>query len=488
MITWMQRHKKYLIITIWISTIAFVGAGFVGWGQYSYGDKAGAVAKVGNIEITMGELQKSYSNLYAQYNKMFQGNFDEEKAKSFGLQTQALKHLTDQALILNLAESYDLRVNDSELLAELKTQEYFFKDGVFDKETYKEVLSRNNLTMKDYEADMKKQLLIQKVFKFLPVEVNDSESAIINTVLNIADKIEYKVLTEKDIEIDTSDAALKPFWETQKQNFMTEVGYEIKYIKQEKVTKDYDEAKLSAYYSENKIHFKGEDGKIIPFENAKDAVIAELDAKATKDMALRTYISYKKGKLPNNINIKTLVISQSNNPFNNVALEKIKKLSTKSPYSKPVEIDGEYFTFKLVKVIPSKIKSFEDAKALVLPFFIEEQKKTKLIKLATASVDTFKGKTTEFITSKDAIKITDISVLEGNDFLKQLFNTQKRRGFISLKDGKVVLYNILEQKMLKDSNINQDDSIKKIKSAMFNEGLLKNLQNKYKTEIFIQGL
>ena len=193
-------------------------------------------------------------------------------------------------------------------------------------------------------------------------------------------------------------------------------------------------------------------------------------------------------KLPDNINIKTLVISQSNNPFGDVALEKIKKLSTKSPYLKPVEIDGEYFTFKLVKVIPSKIKSFEDAKALVLPFFIEEQKKTKLIKLATASVDTFKGKTTEFITSKDAIKITDISVLEGNDFLKQLFNTQKKRGFISLKDGKVVLYNILEQKMLKDSNINQDDSIKKIKSAMFNEGLLKNLQNKYKTEIFIQGL
>ncbi len=32
MITWMQRHKKWLVITIWISTIAFVGAGFVGWG------------------------------------------------------------------------------------------------------------------------------------------------------------------------------------------------------------------------------------------------------------------------------------------------------------------------------------------------------------------------------------------------------------------------------------------------------------------------
>ena len=193
MITWMQRHKKYLIVTIWISTIAFVGAGFVGWGQYSYGDKAGAVAKVGSVEITMGELQKSYSNLYGQYNKMFQGNFDEEKAKSFGLQAQALKQLTNQALILNLAASYDLSISDSELLAALTSQDFFFQDGVFNKEIYKQVLSRNNLTVQEYEADFKKQLLVQKTFKLLPVETSTNEADILNTIMKISDKINYKI-------------------------------------------------------------------------------------------------------------------------------------------------------------------------------------------------------------------------------------------------------------------------------------------------------
>jgi len=174
MITWMQRHKKYLIITIWISTIAFVGAGFVGWGQYSYGDKAGSIAKVGQIEISRGELQKSYSNLYNQYNQIFQGNFDEEKAKTFGLQKQALQQLLDQSLILNLASSYDLQISDQELLAEIKTQEYFFDKGVFDKEIYKQVLSKNNLSMKDYESDVKRQLLIQKTLKLLPIQTNEN--------------------------------------------------------------------------------------------------------------------------------------------------------------------------------------------------------------------------------------------------------------------------------------------------------------------------
>jgi len=51
MITWMQKKKKYLIVTIWVSTIAFIGAGFVGWGAYDYGSKASSIAKVGDVDV-----------------------------------------------------------------------------------------------------------------------------------------------------------------------------------------------------------------------------------------------------------------------------------------------------------------------------------------------------------------------------------------------------------------------------------------------------
>ncbi len=488
MITWMQRHKKYLIITIWISTIAFVGAGFVGWGQYNYSDKAGSVAKVGSVEVTMGELQKTYSNLYAQYNKMFQGNFDEEKAKSFGLQSQALKQLTDQALIINLALSYDLKISDAELLAELKTQDYFFKDGVFNKEIYKQVLKRNNMSVKDYEADVKKQLLIQKTMKLLPVDVSDNELNILNTIMNIADKINYKVLNDAQINIDTSDASLKPYWESTKHNFMSEVSYEVKYIKQDRVSKQYDDAKIKEHYIANKTHFKDVEGKILPFEGARSSVIIELNDKATKDAALRAYIAYKKGKLASDVEVLSTVISASSNTFGAEVLEKISKLSLVSPYLKPVVVDNEYYTFELVKTNPSRIKSFEEAKANLLPIFVQEQKKSKLLELAKNSVATFSGTTTDFITNVDANKLTNMDVDGANEFLIALFSSQEKRGFISLNNGNVVLYNILEQKLLNKTNTNPDNPIVGLKSAMFNEGLIKNLQNKYKTEIFIEGL
>ncbi|MBA3026884.1 MAG: peptidylprolyl isomerase [Sulfurimonas sp.] len=488
MITWMQRHKKYLIVTIWISTIAFIGAGFVGWGQYSYGDKAGAVAKVGNIELTMGELQKSYSRLYSQYNQMLQGNFDEEKAKSFGLQAQAMQQIIQQAYILNLAAEYDLSVSDEELLTALKTQEYFFENGVFNSNVYKTVLSQNKLSIQEYENDLRKQLLIQKTFKLLPVEVSESESAILNTILSIADKIEYKILNLSDINVDSSDEQVKLFWETQKNNFMTEVSYDVKFIKQDNVKAEYTADEISTYYSENKTHFKDSEGKILSLENAKENILDELDAKASKDAALRTYIAYKKGTLDENVSIQTTTISNTNNPFDSATLEEIAKLTSASPFMKPVFVNGAYYMFELIKTNPSITKTYEEAKSEVKPLYITQTQKAKLLELATNSVATFKGSATDYVTVQDSAKIAGLSAEEASEFLAKLFDKQIKRSYITLSSGKVILYDILEQKLLDNSNNNQGDSVMRLKSAMFNEGLIKNLENEYQTEIFIQGL
>jgi len=487
MITWMQRHKKYLIVTIWISTIAFVGAGFVGWGQYSYGDKAGAVAKVGDVEITMGELQKAYSRIYSQYNQMFQGNFDEEKAKAFGLQRQALQQLTNQALILNLAQEYDLRISDQELLQEITSQEYFFKDGQFDKTIYKETLSRSNLSSKEYEQEMKKQLLIQKVFSLLPVEVNQNESEILNTVMSIADKIEYKVLDDSNISVDVSDEVLKPFWENQKNNFMTEVSYNLSYIKQEKVSNEYSQADIEEYYAKNKNSLKDPDGKIIPLDMAKNLVEERLNAKATKDLALRTYIAFKKRKLEDESQIQKITISQTNNPFSQEVLQKVSSLSITSPFLKPIEVDGEFFTFELLKVNASQTKTFDQAKDQVTAIFVAEKKKEKLFNLASESLPNFTGVKTDFISNTDAEKISLLNKDEANEFLMKLFNAQNKNGTISLASGKLVIYNILEQKLLNKTH-EDTDSMKRLKSTIFSAGLMKNLSKKYKTEIFVQGL
>lgn len=484
----MQRHKKWLIITIWISTIAFIGAGFVGWGQYNYGDKAGAVAKVGEIEISQADLQKAYSNLYAKYNQVFQGNFDQEKAKQFGLDKQALQQLVQQALLLNLAKSFDLTVSNEEVVKVLKSQKVFFKDGLFDPQTYKQILSQNRLSPTEYEAEIKKELLIQKALELLPLKVSKNEKNILSSMLNIADKIAYKPITLDDIKVKIDDKELKAYWETKKENFMSDTVYTVSYIKQAPLHKKYDNRKISQYYQENKMHFKDNEGKILPLASAKDKVIQELDKKATKEQSLRTYIAYKKGKLDKNTTVTNAAISKSNNPFTQEALAAISKLSSAAPFMKPLLIKGNYYIFKLVKITPAQVKTFEEAKQDVIPLYIEDMKKQKIIELAKRSLANFSGKTTDFITVNSAKSLKELNGVDARDFLQKLFVSDKRKGFITLNSGNVVLYDILEQKMLTNNNDKVANEMQKIKSALFSEGLMKKLQEKYQTEIFVKGL
>ncbi len=485
MITWMQKHKKWLIITIWISTIAFIGAGFVGWGAYTYGDKASAVAKVGDVEISVAEFQKAYSDIYNQYAQIFKGNFDKEKAKAFGIDKQALKKLIDQALILNLAKEYEVSVSDEELAKTIASLPYFQKDGKFDKQLYKQILSQNNLKIKEFEEGVRKELTIAKVLHLLPVETSPNETRIADTLFNIADKIKYKLLTANDIEVSVSQKELKAFWEKNKENFKTEVAYVIEYIVQSPLHKKYADKQIEEYYNDNKTHFRGKDGKILPLEKAKEKVIAELDAKETKKAALRSYIDFKKGRSDAT---QKATISTSKNPFGADVLAKVSTLSPTSPYLKPVPHNDGYLIIKLVSVIPAKIKSFEDAKKEVLPLYIAQKKKEKLLELAKNSIGTFNGTTSDFVTLKESEKLKGLSPKMAKKFLTELFQKQTKQGFVVIDNENIILYDILEQKLLTNTHKESAQVIGRIKQNLFDENLIKTLRSKYDIEIYYKGL
>ena len=485
MITWMQKHKKWLIVTIWISTFAFIGAGFVGWGAYSYGDKASAVAKVGEVEISVAEFQRAYSDIYNQYAQIFKGNFDKEKAKAFGIGKQALKRLIDQALILNLAKEYEVTVSDEELAKSIAKLPYFQKDGHFDKELYKQILTQNNLKIKEFEEGMRKELTIAKTLHLLPVKTSPNEVRIADTAFNIADKLKYKLLNTKEIKIDVSQDELKAFWEKHKEDFKTEVIYVVEYIKQPALHKQYDEATIKEYYNNNKTHFRAKDGKILPLEKAKEKVVAELDAKETKKAALRSYIDFKKGKAktPNKTEL-----SRTKNPFSPEIYTKVSSLSPSSPYLKPVKYNDGYLIVKLISVVPAKTKSFEEAKNELLPLFIAQKKKEKLLELAKSSVGTFSGNISDFVTINEGQKLKHLEPRIAKKFLQKLFMEQNKQGYIVINNKNIVLYDILEQKLLTNTHKESAAIIGKMKQNLFDENLVKTLRSKYDIEIYYKGL
>lgn len=488
MITWMQRHRKYLVITIWISTIAFIGAGFVGWGQYNYGDKAGAVAKVGDISITSAELQKSYTSLFNQYNQLFQGKLDEKQAQQFGLQRQALRQLVNQALILNLAKSYGLVVTDDELLNVIKSQSVFAKDGTFNKTMYAEILKQNHLTIKEYEESMKKELLIQKTIYLLSSGAKAIEENAFINALGVADKINYKILTPDMISLTPNETELKALWEKNRNEFKTSPSYEVSYVTQKPVTTTPSVQEINAYYSTNRQMLKDPSGKLLSLEEAKNTIVAALNDDVTGKEALRLYIDYKKGALKEGIASQKATITPENSPFSADLTKEIMTLNDQKSFLKPRKVGNDYIIVKLDKMNPARIKTYEEAKTDVIALYMRDAKKTKLQELAQNSYKTFTGSTTDFITRKESGKIAGLSAPEGSEFLSKLFTSKQKHGFITLEDGNVIMYNVLEQKLLQDKTLADGNAVLKLKGNLLDQGLIKTLESKYPVEIYVEGI
>ena len=489
MITWMQRHRKYLNITLWISVGAFVAAGpmfAIGSGSFS-GRDADSVAKVGNVEVSMHQMNTAYRQLFSQYNQMFQGKFDQSQAKAFGLEQQALRQLINESLLLNLAQKLELRISDKELGENITKTDAFFKDGSFDKSTYEKVLKQAQLKKQQYEVDVRRSLLLNKLMGIITPKALPVENDAISTALYINDKISYKILDTSMIKITASEEELKNYWQSRKMQYLSEPSYTVEVIEQAPVAGEYSDDDLKNAYEKNKHSYTDADGAIKSFDDAKKDILATLNMEATNKEALRTYIAYKKDKLDASVVKKPFTLTASKNPFGTEALMKIMKLQAEKPYLKPLNINGKFMIFKLVSTKGSEPKSFEEASSKIKAAYIKEQTSQQLLTLANNSIETFTGKTSPFITRESIDKLAPLSEVEAAEFLESLFAQQTKRGFIILKDEKIVLFNILEQKLLKKGNDKQERSALQLKTSLLNDGLLKKLEAQYPVTSYLKG-
>ena len=460
----------------------------MGWGQYNYGDKAGAVAKVGDVSITAGELQEAYGSLFQQYNQLFQGKFDEKQAKEFGLQRQALRQLVNQSLILNLAESYGLIVSDDELLHTISSQPMFAKDGAFDKAVYEKLLSDNHMSKKQYEESLRRELLIQKTLSLLASGSRPLEMKTVASALGVADKISYKLLTPDMVSLSADEAGMKNYWEKHKKEFKTEPSYTVSIAYQPPVTFTPSEKEISDYYASNRHLLKSPEGKLLELNDARPSIITALKDAATAKEALHLYIDFKKDALKPGTRVAKQTFAVSASPFTPDVTKEVTALTPEKPFLKPRKEGNEYVVVKFDSLNPSAVKTYEEAKQEVSTMYLAEAKKAKLQELAQNSYKTFQGSVSDFITRTQGSKLAGLSAQEGSEFLTKLFTSKQKQGFITLESGNVIMYNVLEQKLLQDATVADETTVAKLKGGLLDGGLIKALESKYPVEIYVEGI
>ena len=486
MISWMQKHRKYLVVTIWISTIAFVGAGFVGWGAYSYNqDKANSVATVGAKEITVDELQSTYSNLYNYYNQMMGGKLTKEAAEKLHLQDMALNQLIQEALLINYAKEKGIIALDEEVLAKIESIDAFKENGHFSKTRYKQVLKSIGTNPKTFENNIRKEIVIDKLVTLLKLPATTLDTKMIFASAYMEDKLAAKKVTIDPKEITIDEKELKSYWEAHKDKYMSKKAYQLAVIKviAENVTVADEDVKK--YYDEHKEMFRGADDKIVPFEESKDRVKAKLQKKKAKTEVLKKYLALKHGEIKADQNL-TVVEGESDIP-----LTKIKKAKVGS-YIKTIELPNGFMTAQLIAIEEPKPLPFEKAKALAKNDLLAEKKQQLLEAKAKAEVkDPKELKEIGFVTREDADKIDFLSKQEAAAFLNHLFSSVEKKGYFMLPDAAVV-YKVEEQKLFDPEKYAKkkaelQKSVDALKDNSIQESLIERLQKQYKIEKHFKG-
>ena len=478
MITWMQRHRKYLVITIWISTISFIGAGFVGWGSYSYGTKASSIAAVGDVEISKGDFQKASNRIYGYYYQMMDGQVSDQQKKQ--IEQAAFTGLVNQAAMLNLANEFGIIADEEEVAKAIVANESFHKEGSFDKETYRSVLKNSRIELSDYEEGVRKELVLEKLRNLLALAPTELEKETVAASLFLSDSLEVKTLGQEDVSVSLSDDAIKAFWEANKNSFMSPAAFDVSYVKVGKGDIAFSEEEAKGFFEENRGKFPG----AATFEEARIQVAEELAAKIMRKEALRRSIDWKKGKVQPQLAQRVTM----QNPI--LPAQEMAELDRDASggVSKPIRVEDAYVVAKIEKRYPPMPLSFEEARLMARQGAYENELRKALETKAAAMVSEFQGKKVGFVSRDDFAKLDSLTVEEATTFLNQLFMGKEKEGFVNL-DGKVVLYRVLEQKLFPREKLEKNaefiqTNAEKMKQSLLDAELTDYLLKRYPVKQF----
>jgi peptidyl-prolyl cis-trans isomerase D len=152
------------IIVVFIVAFGPGANGCAGLGSTGAVGTGGFAAKVNGTEIPAADFQRAYANFYRQYQQQMGANFSPEMANQLRLQDTVLDQLVERELLLEAARKQGLSVGDAEVAQAIQKITAFQKDGAFDFETYRAVVTGGiGVSTETFEADVREDLLVDKI-------------------------------------------------------------------------------------------------------------------------------------------------------------------------------------------------------------------------------------------------------------------------------------------------------------------------------------
>jgi len=281
-----KKQKTTLIkFVFWAIIATFVGTIFLVWGKGNdrgSADGNSVAMTVNDTTITIQAFQSTYRNLYQFYQNLNNGQFNDDMAKRLGLAQTAYDQLVRQALLEQEGDRLGIEVTRQELVDSIAKIPQFQKDGLFDRQTYLQLLEYQRLTPDEFESSQERVLFAGKVEDQIQSTVTVTDSDIEAEYRKQNEKINLNfvrlapTLFESKVKVD--DASLKKFFQDNQEDFRIPVKIAIRYLQFEpgRYVDEIEptEADLEKYYKRN----------LDKFEIAEQASASHILIKLEEDM------------------------------------------------------------------------------------------------------------------------------------------------------------------------------------------------------------
>ncbi len=261
MLRYLRENTGNWIIKIFLGIIVIV---FVFLGVGSFGSKKNnSIATINDEPITIKEYQQAYKTIIDQMRARFGEDLNDDILKALNVKQQALDAIIEQKLILTEAAKLEINVSEKELQESLLSIKAFQRDGIFNLDQYKKVLSLNSLTSEVFEQSQINSLKQGKVRNLILSAVNVSDLEARNWYLfqNTKTAVDYRLFNPNDYpDIRPDEEQIKKFYSENKEKYKSEPKIKALYLKfspedyQDKVSVSV--GNIKDYYQEHPEQFK----------------------------------------------------------------------------------------------------------------------------------------------------------------------------------------------------------------------------------------
>jgi peptidyl-prolyl cis-trans isomerase D len=166
------QTSTYIILGAALAAMTFFGVCDPGGG---YSGPKGSAAVVGDEVISRGEFQRTYRNIYDQYQNIYRDSFDAGKLR---VANSAMQQLVDSRLLYIRAKELGLDASESEVVEAIKSYNLFNdENGKWSDERYDNFLSNYGYTEKDFMAEIRRNVTLSKARNWLTSTAYSSNKA-----------------------------------------------------------------------------------------------------------------------------------------------------------------------------------------------------------------------------------------------------------------------------------------------------------------------